>query len=252
MHHAAGIAGPKCCHHARFFHPRGDLSNEETMVFGACAEEFPMLIPRLMLSRTITHRSIRMSVQGLAIAASLILSSCRPVTTEPQPAQDMPPSPALAAVTPGVVLVPQGKYLFVEWTLEIPYRAAISVCDFGAGVAPTPAYEEMGARIVVYPPGDAPEGTIGFVGMREYILDWGGETVSPIPSIPFIFDDHAQFVRVETDGSAIVELFGTLYQVDVGKDLTILREDVVYDCKTVVYYKFINHGWLGPDQITVY
>ena len=44
-----------------------------------------MLIPRLMLSRTITHRSIRMSVQGLAIAAALLLSSCRPVTNVPSP-----------------------------------------------------------------------------------------------------------------------------------------------------------------------
>lgn len=242
----------KCRHHARFFHPRGSISNEETTVFGACEEEFPMLIPRLMLSRTITHRSIRMSVQGFAIAALLLVSSCRPVTTMPQPAQDMPPSPALAAVTPGVVLVPQGKYLFVEWTLEIPDYVAFYVCDFGMGVAPTPAYEEMGARIVVYTPGDTPESTIGFVGMREYILDWGGETVSPIPSIPFIFDDHAQIVRVETNGSAIVELFGTLYKLDAGKDLTILWEDVVHGCRTIVSYQFINHGWLGPDRITIY
>ena len=77
-----------------------------------------MLIPRLMLSRTITHRSIRMSVQGLAIAAALLLSSCRPVTNVPRPTPNMPQSPAVAAVTPGVDLVPQGTYLFVVWTLE--------------------------------------------------------------------------------------------------------------------------------------
>ena len=190
--------------------------------------------------------------QLLPIAAALLLSSCRPVTNMPQPAQDMPPAPALAAVTPGVVLARQGTYLFVVWTLERSDYAAFDVCDFGAGVEPVPAYEAWGARIVVYPHGDTPDGTIGFVGMQEYPLDLGGKTVTPITSIPFVVDDHAQIVCVETNGSAIVELFGTLYQVDAGKDLTILREGIVSGCRTIVTYQFINHGWLGPDQITIY
>ena len=187
----------------------------------------------------------------LAIAAALVLSSCRPVTNVPRSTPNMPQSPTVAAVTPGIVMVPRDKYLFVEWILAIPDDAAVAVCGFGMGVPATPAYDKTNDHVDVDIPGDTPDGTIGFVGMREDALDLGRETVSPVTAVPFVVDDNAQIVRVEADGSVIVELFGTTYQLGAGEDLTILREGVFWDCRTIVYYQFINHGWLGPDQITV-
>ena len=207
----------------------------------------------------------RWGALGLAVAAFLFLASCRSIadaprptqsvrstTTVPQPAESTQQLAAAAFATPGIEAVPEGKYLFVEWKLAISDHDASQICRFAPGELPPPVYAVMGNSAEISLAAAVPEGTIGFAGTEEHVIDLGGQTVSPIPSVPFTIDEHAKVVRVKADSSVIVELFRAQYQIGAGKDLNIHKQDVVWGCRVDVHYQFINHGWLDAANVTIY
>jgi hypothetical protein len=210
----------------------------------------------LLMCTTVLPRRSRSAVrpkcrliQLLVLVSVLILTACR---------QSMPDEVVFAAgqsrpdatVTPGIETVPQDQRLFVELKYSLGWDHAECDVPDGWGEQPPWVYRVREDGVWFALDQVIPENTIGFAATDFSYKDLGGQEVTPITQVPFAIS-AVNVLRVNEDGSIIVEVSGDLFVVRVDKTFKFEEHKNSTErpgCRAYWSYELRNHGWLDADM----